>query len=173
MIVLIAEPVILECLSQSSRLARRPAQPKERDMREKSTPFEYLLKCSEMSLEDFELARLDRAASLRRQLRDIAEEWVDAAVEAQLARWVRENRRRTAARPAKFRQCDLEESSERQTPDRRLSSRKLSRNAPSHSLPPAVPVGERERFRVGDTSSVPRRQRRESRDASSELRYWR
>lgn len=61
-------------------------------MRDKTTPFHYLLECSQMSLEDFELARLDRAASLRKQLRDIAEEWVEAEVEAQLARWVRENR---------------------------------------------------------------------------------
>ena len=74
-------------------------------MRAKATPFEYLLKCSQMSLQDFELARLDRVASLRKQLRDIAEEWVEAAVEAQLARWVRENREQTAARPANFRPC--------------------------------------------------------------------
>jgi hypothetical protein len=64
-------------------------------MRKKVTPFQYLLECSHMSLEDFELARLDRAANLRKQLRDIAEEWVEAEVEAQLAHWVRGNRRRS------------------------------------------------------------------------------
>lgn len=62
-------------------------------MRKKSAPFQYLLECSPMSLEDFELARLDRAANLRRQLRDIVEEWIDAEVEARLSHWVRENRR--------------------------------------------------------------------------------
>ena len=61
-------------------------------MRKKTAPFQYLLECSPMSLEDFELARLDRAANLRRQLRDIAEEWIDAEVEARLSHWVRENR---------------------------------------------------------------------------------
>jgi hypothetical protein len=64
-------------------------------MRKKATPFQYLLECSQMSLEDFELARLDRAANLRKQLRDIAEEWVEAEVEAQLAHWVRGNRGRS------------------------------------------------------------------------------
>lgn len=61
-------------------------------MRKKTAPFQYLLECSQISLEDFELARLDRAANLRRQLRDIAEEWIDAEVEARLSHWVRENR---------------------------------------------------------------------------------
>ena len=51
------------------------------DMRDRTTPFQYLLECSQMSLKDFELARLDRAASLRKQLRDVAEEWVEAEVE--------------------------------------------------------------------------------------------
>ena len=57
-------------------------------MRSKTSSFQYLLECSQMSLEDFELARLDRAAVLRKQMRDIGEEWVEAAVQAQLARWV-------------------------------------------------------------------------------------
>ena len=64
-------------------------------MRKKTAPFQYLLECSQMSLEDFELARLDRAANLRKQLRDIAEEWVEVEVEAQLAHWVRGNRWRS------------------------------------------------------------------------------
>src|SRR5271170_3153504 len=67
-------------------------------MRKKPAPFQYLLECSQMSLEDFELARLDRAASLRKQLRDIAEEWVEAEVESQLAHWVRGNRGRSVER---------------------------------------------------------------------------
>src|ERR1700723_3032220 len=62
-------------------------------MRNKTSGFQYLLECSQMSLEDFELARLDRAARLRKQMREIAEQWIEAAVEAQLAQWVRVNRR--------------------------------------------------------------------------------
>ena len=94
--------VILHCS------ARHPG-PKEvrldwrSDMRKKSAPFQYLLECSQMSLEDFELARLDRAANLRKQLRDIAEEWVEAEVEAQLAHWVRGNRRRSVERTESIR----------------------------------------------------------------------
>jgi hypothetical protein len=72
-------------------------------MRKKPAPFQYLLECSQMSLEDFELARLDRAANLRKQLRDIAEEWVEAEVEAQLAHWVRGNRRRSVERTESIR----------------------------------------------------------------------
>ena len=149
-------------------------------MREKATPFEYLLKCSEMSLEDFELARLDRAASLRRQLRDIAEEWVDAAVEAQLARWVRENRRSSAVRPARFRECEPEDLSEREAMARTLNCRRVGRNTPPNSLPPAVPVAgrerfsnERPRFRTGPPQRAPRRQRRYLEDSSPDRQYFR
>jgi hypothetical protein len=73
-------------------------------MPRKTAPFQYLLECSQMSLEDFELARLDRAGNLRKQLRDIAEEWVEAAVEARLAQWVRENRHRSDGRAVTFRE---------------------------------------------------------------------
>jgi hypothetical protein len=73
-------------------------------MRKKAAPFQYLLDCSLMSLEDFELARLDRAANLRRQLRDIAEEWIDAEVEARISHWVRENRLQPSKRVSDPRQ---------------------------------------------------------------------
>jgi hypothetical protein len=58
-----------------------------------------------MSLEDFELARLDRVANLRKQLRDIAEEWIEAEVEAQLAHWARESRWRSLELSTNNRQC--------------------------------------------------------------------
>lgn len=53
----------------------------------------YLLSCSKPSLESFELARLNLVANLRKELRDLVERWVDAEVEARLARVILDQRR--------------------------------------------------------------------------------
>ena len=53
----------------------------------------YLFSCSKESLESFELSRLNRAANLRKELRQITEEWIQAEVESRLARWILEQRR--------------------------------------------------------------------------------
>jgi len=55
--------------------------------------FDYLSGCSTSSLESFELSRLDRAAHLRGQLRDLIRQCVEAEVEACMARLVIEARR--------------------------------------------------------------------------------
>lgn len=55
--------------------------------------LKYLLACSEESLESFELSRLNRASNLRKELSQVAEEWVDAEVASRLARWIVERRR--------------------------------------------------------------------------------
>jgi hypothetical protein len=70
-------------------------------VRETPSSFDYLFKCSQTSLEGFELARLNRIANLRKELRDLVEEWVGAEVEARLSRWLLEERRthRQAALP--------------------------------------------------------------------------
>jgi hypothetical protein len=62
-------------------------------VRETPSSFDYLLKCSLTSLEGFELARLNRIANLRKELRDLVEEWVAAEVEARVSRWLLEARR--------------------------------------------------------------------------------
>ncbi|MGB8592700.1 MAG: hypothetical protein WA755_04550 [Candidatus Acidiferrales bacterium] len=56
-------------------------------------PFHYLGTCSKISLESFELSRLNRVANLRRELQETADEWIEAEVEARLARWLLEHRR--------------------------------------------------------------------------------
>jgi len=56
-------------------------------------PLEYLLTSSHMSLESVELARLNRAANLRKELHQVVEEWIDAEVDARLARSILEWRR--------------------------------------------------------------------------------
>ena len=55
--------------------------------------LEYLATCSDESLESFHLARLNRAALLRKQILEILESWVQSDVEARIARWMLEKRR--------------------------------------------------------------------------------
>jgi hypothetical protein len=62
-------------------------------MRDTQPPLEYLVTSSQTSLEAFELTRLNRAANLRKELREILEEWLKTEVDARLARWILECRR--------------------------------------------------------------------------------
>ena len=55
--------------------------------------LQYLSACSEESLEAFELSRLNRASNLRKELSQVAEEWVDAEVSSRLARIIVDRRR--------------------------------------------------------------------------------
>jgi hypothetical protein len=57
-----------------------------------SLPVDFLLSCSKRSLADFELAALDRAASLRRGLKAAHAEMVRAEAEALVARWLLDRR---------------------------------------------------------------------------------
>jgi hypothetical protein len=56
-------------------------------------PFEYLITSSQASLESFELSRLNAVANLRKELRQIVDEWIEAEIEARMARWILERRR--------------------------------------------------------------------------------
>ena len=144
-------------------------------MREKSTPFQYLLECSQMSLEDFELARLDRAANLRKQLRDIAEEWVEAEVEAQLARWVRDNRGLSATKTVKSR--EHEDQLERRPRVLPSAPRFAKPKRPTlvAELPAPVPVSMQLRSPRApshlDLAASPRKRRELRADAFSAVRY--
>lgn len=62
-------------------------------MRSSQPPLEYLMTCSQSSLEGFELARLDEIAHLRAELRDLHEEWIEAEIAARLARMLLEGHR--------------------------------------------------------------------------------
>lgn len=53
--------------------------------------LDYVLTCSEPAAESFELARLNRASNLRKEMRELIDEWIDCEVEARLARWKRES----------------------------------------------------------------------------------
>jgi hypothetical protein len=53
---------------------------------------DFLLVCSERSLNDFELARLNTAANLRKQIRELETELLKMEAEALVARWLIERR---------------------------------------------------------------------------------
>lgn len=56
------------------------------------TPIEFLLEASLMSLQDLELASLNRSDKLGKQVRIMLEEWIEQKAAAELARWMIENR---------------------------------------------------------------------------------
>jgi hypothetical protein len=62
-------------------------------MRAPQPPLEYLVTASQASLEAFELAQLNRSANLRKELRDILDEWLQTEIDARISRWILECRR--------------------------------------------------------------------------------
>ena len=66
----------------------RAAKKSEASMNRSKLPIEYLLTSSQAGLEGFELGRLDKIAHLRKQLRSLVDQWVQAEIEAELARWL-------------------------------------------------------------------------------------
>lgn len=62
----------------------------------------YLQSCSTISLDAFQLDRLNRVANLRKALRGFVEDWIEAAVEAQMAVRIAELRKSmSGSRPEK------------------------------------------------------------------------
>ncbi len=56
-------------------------------------PLEYLISSSDAGLQSFELSRLAQVANLRKELRAILDEFVEAEIQARIARWILEGRR--------------------------------------------------------------------------------
>jgi hypothetical protein len=56
-------------------------------------PLEYLVTSSQTALEGFELSRLSQCANLRKELRQITDQWIEVEIEARMARWILECRR--------------------------------------------------------------------------------
>ena len=54
-------------------------------------PIKYLRNCSENSLRQYELAKLEHVSNLRRELRALWEEMTEESALALLARWILEN----------------------------------------------------------------------------------
>jgi hypothetical protein len=62
-------------------------------------PLEYMVTCSKSTLESLELGRLNQVSNLRKELRQVLEEWIDCEVDARLARWILECRHSQTAGP--------------------------------------------------------------------------
>jgi hypothetical protein len=56
-------------------------------------PLESLRKLSQNCLEGFELSRLNRISNLRKEFREVLDEWTEFEIEARFARWLLEYRR--------------------------------------------------------------------------------
>jgi hypothetical protein len=51
-------------------------------------PFEYLLECSKISLGNFTLLHLNKAAEARKAVNRLLDEWIEAAAMARFAGWL-------------------------------------------------------------------------------------
>ncbi len=60
-------------------------------MRRIVPPIDYMQNASRSSLESFELARLNHAANLRREIAVLMDQWLEETAEAMLARWMLEH----------------------------------------------------------------------------------
>lgn len=59
-------------------------------------PLEYLATCSKVSLEAFELSRLNETANLRKEVRQILNGWIESEVDARIARWILDSKQSQA-----------------------------------------------------------------------------
>ena len=59
-------------------------------------PWEFLLSASKNSLQSYELTRLAHAANLRKEMTALLDQWLEENAAAMLARWLMEQRDRTA-----------------------------------------------------------------------------
>lgn len=62
-------------------------------------PWEFLLNASRNSLQSFELSRLAHAANLRKEIAALIDQWMEESAAAMLARWLMEQRERSARVP--------------------------------------------------------------------------
>jgi hypothetical protein len=62
-------------------------------------PWEFLLSASRNSLQSFELSRLAHAANLRKEISALIDQWMEENAAALLARWLMEQRERSARIP--------------------------------------------------------------------------
>src|SRR6476646_2005372 len=62
-------------------------------------PWEFLLSASRNSLQSFELSRLAHAANLRKEITALIDQWMEESAAAVLARWLLEQRERSARAP--------------------------------------------------------------------------
>jgi len=99
--------------------------------------LEYLVACSDMSLESFKMARMNQAANVRRQIRTLVDRWIEIEVAAGLAGWMLECRR-IGTMPPKFR---LLRFAKGRAPEKAaISSRRMRLAAPAVALRQQLPI---------------------------------
>ena len=57
-------------------------------------PWEFLLSASRISLQSYELSRLNHAANLRKEIGALLDQWIEENSSSMLARWLMEQRER-------------------------------------------------------------------------------
>jgi hypothetical protein len=79
-------------------------------MRDPALPaIDFLLESSTRSLQDLELASLNRSANLARAVRSEIEQWIEQTAAAMVARWMIENREALLSAGAATIDANLEE----------------------------------------------------------------
>lgn len=78
----------------------------------RTPPLDFLLVCSNTSLQDFELSRLNQATNIRKQLLATLDELRQVEAEAVLARWLMEHRAELLAAGASLCACKSQHSFE-------------------------------------------------------------
>jgi len=68
-------------------------------VRSTQPPWEFLLSASRNSLQSFELSRLAHASNLRKEIAALIDQWMEENAAAMLARWLLEQRERSARAP--------------------------------------------------------------------------
>ncbi len=63
-------------------------------------PWEFLFSASPFTLQSYELSRLNHAANLRKEIGRLLDQWMEENACALLARWLIEQRDRSARAPA-------------------------------------------------------------------------
>jgi hypothetical protein len=108
-------------------------------------PFEYLISSSEESLESFELSRLSHVSNLRKELRTVLDEFVEAEIQARIARWILEGRRaqdHDADHDKDLEYASLAPRTQKPGPHKSLASQSATR-ARQNSLPQHVDAADR------------------------------
>jgi hypothetical protein len=89
-------------------------------------PWEFLLSASRNSLQSFELSRLAHAANLRKEISALIDQWMEENAAAMLARWLLEQRERSARPPDVLSAGDSRENGAHSVSDNFLADRAAS-----------------------------------------------
>jgi hypothetical protein len=95
--------------------------------RSSQPPWEFLLSASRNSLQSFELSRLDHAANLRKEISALIEQWMEENAAAMLARWLMEQRERSAKVPDLLSAAEIGKNGTHSVSDNFLVDRAASR----------------------------------------------